>query len=304
MVLWIWIDTIYNCFKETRISIKQKKIIYVIRSLFTQSQITLSIKEITKVEKAWNSITFSTNNSCYSLQPLTSIEVEWLTHEISGWLDLPIQKSDELTKNNLPKVSQSNKDNLPEVSQNESISYSSLSTSKVPSKPQCHINKIDNILEVSAPAPTYYEYFIGAICLLVFVVFGIASAGFTGAYVITIIINIIIGIITTALANSNTTQYRKDNKIILRIDQNTACLYRNSQPEKSLSQIYIRTIQKIEVVYHSPPSYNCADYHIVLKTSLGDQLLVGNRTHWLSKHEAYWIACELSNCLKVPVTER
>ncbi|MGB3534229.1 MAG: hypothetical protein WBA13_12010 [Microcoleaceae cyanobacterium] len=109
-------------------------------------------------------------------------------------------------------------------------------------------------------------------------------------------------IIANILDRLKSTKNQQEDRIILRLDQNMACVYRSYNPENYFNQINTKNIQNIKVVYYrSPRQY---DYHVVLKTGSRHQLLVGNRTHWLSKREAYWLAEELSQWLKVPVTEK
>jgi serine/threonine protein kinase len=292
--------TIPLVLKEIWIYIGQKNATYIVNlwGIFISKKVLLT-KNIVKLERFTDGLNIYFKRDYFSIKTLNPIEAEWLFYELSNWLDLHIQQGDVLTQKNNELIIT----NLPEASQGDPVDFSSLSTIKAPSTAQCYIRKTDKFIKVSAPAKVDSTLLGCLIKLSIFIVFILVwgAVGFTAAFVFG---SIFAPIFAPILANLNLIQSRQDDRIILRIDQNTACLYKSYNPEKYLNLTYTKHLQKIVVVYCSPRPYNSTHYHIELKTGLRDQLLVGNRQYWLSEHEAYWIAYELSQWLKIPVTER
>jgi hypothetical protein len=103
----------------------------------------------------------------------------------------------------------------------------------------------------------------------------------------------------------------KSAKTILKIDQYSVFIWEQFQiepfqyRERRLAQIPRSAIQKLKLVYKKGKK---ASYHVCISgksTGTGSEknLLVGNRSFWLSQQEAEWIACELSVWLNLPITE-
>ncbi len=106
-------------------------------------------------------------------------------------------------------------------------------------------------------------------------------------------------------------EHHKSTKIILKIDRYSVMIWEQFQlqpsqyRERRLAQIPRSAIQKLRLVYKKGMS---ARYHVCISGKSGGagaekNLLVGNRSFWLSQQEAEWIAYELSVWLNLPITE-
>ncbi|MGB3402381.1 MAG: hypothetical protein WBA77_06800, partial [Microcoleaceae cyanobacterium] len=301
--------TIPYLFKSFLICISKKNITYIVTffGMMIQRKV-LPTKDIVKVERSWYLISILFKSDNFLIEHLTIIEAEWLFQELIDWLDLSIQETDRTAQQS--KIDESNEKLTPENTSkdpnNNLVNSSNSLRNKKPSKTKCTIDKkSDNILIITAPGKVRHGDYGWAFILVFSVIFiVIATIG-----KIPLFFSFIIAVVgccgIAAVGYFGITAESVSENIILEIDKirNIAIVYAIDQPgqrKEYLSQIFffLESIRDVQVVYYS------VFYSVELRTRYHEQLLVGNRKLWLSKQEAYWLADELSQWLKVPVTEK
>ncbi|MCU0537441.1 MAG: hypothetical protein MUD14_26430, partial [Hydrococcus sp. Prado102] len=283
---------------------------------------TSPIQDIVKIERLsdkkllyWG-LNIWAGNQCYSLEKfnknrdlrrLTEIEIDWLAFELSDWLDLPIQSSDELAN---PETT-----NMQFNSTESALSISPIFSSELPriSRPAsavCTVTKSDETIEISSPA----GYQGGEGCLVfLLVIFLLMGGAMTISPLIALSVlslgALSLGTVLVSLwwLDDWSNKCCQFDRIVLRIDRQEISLWKYSQAEQwCLNKMPRSTIQKLRLIYTKPNG--TTSYHVGIATrdrsnALENSFLVGNRSFWLSQKEAEWLAYELSSWLKLPVTE-
>jgi serine/threonine protein kinase len=319
-VLWvvssIWINAIYSVFEKLQLSIDSTEICLTHDWLGIKKRSSSPTQDILKLERLrdkkflFSRLNIWAGNQCYSLEKfnttqdlrrLTEIELDWLAFELSDWLDLPIQSPGEVTT---PEMT-----NMQIDSRESALSISPISSSELPriSRPAnavCTVTKRAETIEISAPAGYNSLWGVGG-CLVVFLFFLMGGATIvsplTAAYLGTVLVSL-------WWLDGWSNKCCQFDRIVLRIDRQEISLWKYSQAEQwCLNKMSRSTIQKLRLVYTK--SNERTSYHVGISTTrdrgnaLENSFLVGNRSFWLSQKEAEWLAYELSNWLKLPVTE-
>lgn len=342
-VLWIvssiWVHGIYRIFEKSQLSIDQREICLTRDWLGFKKRYLSPTKDIIKLERLHHKInnqnannpeiqysglyiwvgiqryslgTFDSINS--GVHRLTEVELDWLAVELSDWLDLPIQTSGEVaTLDNQSWISADAMNT--ESNSIDSASESALSISSTPpielsriSRPAnalCTVNKSSETIEISAPAgPNFCWQAVGCFACVLSVVL------LMGGSMISSVAAILLGTVSAVLwgIGNRLNNRRQSTNIVLRIDRHDISLWEQFQSEqwRCLNKKARKTIHKLQLVYKIDK--NGQSYHIKVSTryssnTLEDCFVIGNRSFWLSRIEAEWLAHELSIWLKLPVTE-
>ncbi|MEO0539006.1 MAG: serine/threonine-protein kinase [Cyanobacteria bacterium P01_A01_bin.123] len=340
MVAATWINYLYKIFEITYLSIDQSKIRLVRNWFGIKRSHSSPIQDVIKIERLsyreqfdtveyrgelkalYSGLTIWVGNQCFSLEKvnavggvhrLTGVELDWLAFELSDWLDLPVQRLGETTGQVNPNQLSGNTENqtLNDVD-SQVISADNLNPvggfSKIsrPAHTKCTLAKNAETVEISAPASMSFGWvtatcLTGALCIFILI----------GGATISLSMAIILGSVPVVawMICAYINRRRENTEVVLRIDQQNISLY--EQPEIGQKQCFNQaergSIYKLQLVYkvHKKYGQSC---HVKIHTGdptqvSGDYFLIGNRTFWLSRREAEWLANELSVWLKLPVTE-
>jgi|GEM_PF-239020 serine/threonine protein kinase len=342
-VFRVWESALYTCFEEIQVLIRDQQIIYLSRRWLGKDQSYAAlIKEITRLESSTVEYSYnpkfevthlniwignhccplSSPKSLDNLRRLTRPEVDWLSFELSEWLGIPVQKiggdkpENDLSQPGTKAVSSSNStQHKNETSPDDllhKLNLQDLQKIQRPQNAKCIVNKTSETMEISTAAPLIVAFFpLG--CIMCF--FGIpyflliVASALSNPF-----IAILLGIFPLMLWRiiKYFSKIIDPGNILLVITRQDASLIKQRGQEKDfrkcLQKVPLSSIQSIQVVHFS--SYkNYFNYHVQLKVGKFNfspgytDIVVGNRRFWLSRQEAFWLASELSNWLKLPVTE-
>ena len=265
----------------------------------------------------------SLNPTGSELSQLTEVELDWLADELSDWLDLPVRR--------YGGISAASEDSSPTAvaatkSSSEKASTGSAFARPVPANETtqiyrppnsfCTVSKRAGQIEISAPAVNGCSLQALAVGLFVFffMFLTVAPFGLVGAFIGAV--PVIIWLLGSSRENRAPIA-----DILLRIDRCDASsfrksqsfynvsLWRKSQTDKlvCLDKADCRQVQKLQLFYKaaSDGKQSC---HVRITTDASTRaskgyFLIGNRTFWLSRPEAVWLAGELSAWLKLPISE-
>lgn len=175
-----------------------------------------------------------------------------------------------------------------------------------PANAQCFVDQDGEAIQISAPAGNgiILQVFICIVGVFLFI------AGMMHGISITPVAALIAGIVSVILWNMGDRLGRqmRTTRIILQIDQQDISLWEKprSGQLRCLKKTARSAIYKLQLVYtKSSSSQSC---HVKVCTAATssrqtEEFLIGNRSFWLPRREAEWLAHELSNWLKLPVTE-
>jgi len=335
IIIAIWINSSRRIFIKTEIVINQDQIYFSYDWLGLKRRYISPVEDVIRLERlqhtvqsrstgdSLNPVTvqFSglyiwVGNKCYTLgkfksmsrepSQLTEVEIDWLATELSEWLDLPIQRTGEIPvfkeQNRATLLAPATKFNSTNQVSNRSGPSSEVSR---PEDAVCTIYKDTETIAISAPVANGNE-FLSIGCLLLLILFiAVTSAGVSFWFAL------LLGIVpATYLGKSmSSNQTERTTRIILQIDQREMTLWQHahqSGKRRCLKQADRSRIHKLELV--SQCGKERRRCHIKLCTgcpsnNYEDGFLVGNQSFWLSRTEADWLAFELSEWLKLPITE-
>jgi serine/threonine protein kinase len=338
LVLWLlwltWVDIIYKLFAKMQLSIDESKINLTLSWLGFKKRYSSPTQDIIKLDRLdskidrQNLLRYSrlylwVGNQRYSLgefnpmskkestleeNRLTELELDWLAVELSDWLDLPIQKSDEVMTSDLPSrvsTEETNTQSSPAEKTSDRAASVILGTPNEPSRisrPEnalCTIKKYAETIEIYAPLPDGMYgcllCFVGVLCLFFYI--AIVSINPVVAFFVGCIVNVILWWNSQDLRIHSP----RPSRIVLRIDPDDISLWKLSRSQQwhCLNKTDRSSIYKLQLVYKRQ------HYHVKVCTrySHKDSFLIGNRSYWLSRIEAEWLAHELGIWLKLPVTE-
>ena len=305
MVFLAWIPFVYKIFEETKLSINQREICLTRRWLGFERKYIAKTEDTIKLERlcyrlnnqsSVNSETQYFNqypglylglgNQRYCLEGsisdltagvrhLTEVELDCLAVELSEWLNLPVQTNGEVAI-----LDDQNRTNAP-----------------------CTLNKSTEIIEISAPAEERFGWTSMAVLISVIFPFFLGTGS-----IISPVVALFLGAVLSSCwgCKALDNHLRRNNKIVLRIDQHEVSLweqFQSSQQQQCLKTTSRSRVYALQLIYNEQQ-----EYHIEICTrnsgkAFKEGFLVGNRSYWLSSTEAEWLARELSTWLKLPLHE-
>ncbi|NJL47868.1 MAG: serine/threonine protein kinase [Leptolyngbyaceae cyanobacterium SM2_5_2] len=339
-VFRVWESALCTCFEEVQVLISDRQIIYLTSSwLGRDHSYSALIKEITRLESSniegsynpkfeithlniWignHCCPLSSPKSLDNLRQLTRPEVDWLSFELGEWLDMPVQKlSVDRQKNNLSHQERSTilfpgqAKREEKNSQDNLIQKLNLTQVQRPENAKFTIYKTAEAIEIS-PHTRSLEAgsSSGLAALLLTIPYFVLAIAFALSNPL-----LVLPLGALPLILWKITKYLFElvdlNKVLLIANQQDVLVVKqrgqDQESRKCLRKVPIDLIQSIQIVHHSSAVIHYR-YHVKLKINRSNfnpgyaDILVGNRTCWLSRQEAFWLSSELSNWLKLPVTE-
>ncbi len=253
-------------------------------------------------------------NQCHSFGAfnLTQVELDWLAVELSEWLSLPIQTSGEVITSNSAHSSRASAEvTNSQSSSTERTSESASSISLTPpielkriSRPEnvlCSVDKDIETIEISAPVVdgVLVQALVCVLGLFLFVI-GVQASP---------IVALVLGTVPIILwkRGDQLNHRSRTTRIVLRIDRQEISLWEQSQSgqQRCIKKTARSAIHKLQLFYKEKEGHSC---HIKVCTAYSsdnreDGFLIGNRSFWLSRREAEWLADELGIWLGLPVKE-
>lgn len=317
-IIRTWMNTIYKMFLETQLSIDSNNICLTSRFLGLKHRRISPSENITRIEYLKESpepplrhdhrLCVWVSNRRHPLvifkssklrgSQLSESELRWLAYELSDWLDIPLQTSDkiDLSPEQIPIPLSTESTNV--------ICHDTLKdSSKIyrPKEAKCTIKKDSEKIEITS---SYQRKNSSFGCLFTIISSFSWFFGMNPYYLVFLgYSNFVVWMAYYFIERS------PEHHIILVIDRHHASLWR-SVPNGKNNLLEVLSIEKIKEIKLFYRIYDDQPEACHVKISTGKRnlsseefILVGNKTFWLSRAEAEWLAYELKLWLNLPVTE-
>lgn len=337
LILQVWKRGMNACLFNVKLTVNQDLFVYQLSSSPWEIQrFSDHLSHITKIEKAYTQhtsgehyavkilriwvgtqcLTFPSWSVGHTSVGLTAPEVDWLAYELSTFLNLPLENqsltpahkvlqplSEIKASSVVPAQTQTQGDSL----SNPLISSPIQSRLIRPHAAICQITKASTSLEVIAPATIEKDTASGAwmwACIICMIfspsLFSLFLAYLPQSLLVLGVGLLMIPFVGVYFYHKQLTQRLKTVEVI--VNSRNVCLWeKHNHKAKRIRQLETSSLCQIQIAFLTIASLE-PKYQVKLM-SPDHEILVGNRSFWLSKDEAYWIASELKSCLKVPVTE-